>query len=85
MQPIMAHTSSKSLVELSTDEHETTFVNVTTPSTLEAVELQQTPTAPTVQPSVAPVKVAEFPKLMLLHGLLLSLLIQSKLYMYTLI
>ena len=29
MQPIMAHTSSKSLVELSTDEHETTFVNVT--------------------------------------------------------
>ena len=25
----MAHTSSKSLVELNTDEHETTFVNVT--------------------------------------------------------
>ena len=29
VQPIMAHTSSKSLVELSTDEHETTFVNIT--------------------------------------------------------
>ena len=29
MQPIMAHTSSKALVELNTDEHETTFVNVT--------------------------------------------------------
>ena len=29
VQPIMAHTSSKSLVELNTDEHETTFVNVT--------------------------------------------------------
>ena len=29
MQPIMAHTSSKSLAELSTDEHEATFVNVT--------------------------------------------------------
>ena len=28
-QPIMAHTSSKSLVELSTGEQETTFVNVT--------------------------------------------------------
>ena len=28
-QPIMAHTSSKSLVELNTDEHETTFVNIT--------------------------------------------------------
>ena len=28
-QPIMVHTSSKSLVELNTDEHETTFVNVT--------------------------------------------------------
>ena len=29
MQLIMVHTSSKSLVELSTDEHETTFVNIT--------------------------------------------------------
>ena len=29
MQLIMAHTSSKSLVELSTDGHETTFMNVT--------------------------------------------------------
>ena len=29
MQPIMAHTSSKSLVKLSTGEHETTFVNIT--------------------------------------------------------
>ena len=29
MQPIMAHTLSKSLVELRTDEHETTFVNIT--------------------------------------------------------
>ena len=29
VQPIMAHTSSKSLVELNTDEHKTTFVNVT--------------------------------------------------------
>ena len=29
MQPIMAHTSSKSLVELNTGEHETTFVNIT--------------------------------------------------------
>ena len=29
MQPTMAHTLSKSLVELSTDEHKTTFVNVT--------------------------------------------------------
>ena len=28
-QPTMAHTSAKSLVELSTGEHETTFVNVT--------------------------------------------------------
>ena len=28
-QPIMAHTSSKSLVELNTDEHKTTFVNIT--------------------------------------------------------
>ena len=29
VQPIMAHTSSKSLVELNTGEHETTFVNIT--------------------------------------------------------
>ena len=29
MQPIMAHTLSKSLVELSIGEHKTTFVNVT--------------------------------------------------------
>ena len=29
MQPIMAPTSSRSLVELSTDEHETTFMNIT--------------------------------------------------------
>ena len=68
----MAHTLSKSLVELSTDEHETTFMNITqmlsdlthtrkvevagqpitTPSTSEAV--QQVPTVPAVQPSVAP-------------------------------
>ena len=66
----MAHTSSKSLVELNTDEHKTTFVNVTqmlsrckvevagqpitTPSTSHAVWLQQAPAAPAVQPSVTP-------------------------------
>ena len=72
MQPIMTHTSSKSLVELSTGEHETTFVNVTqmlsnltrtprlkwldnlSPLHQEAVQLQQTPTVPAVQPPVAP-------------------------------
>ena len=72
VQWIMVHTLSESLVELSTDEYETTFVNitqmlssltytpkievngqpVTTQSTSEAA--QQAPTAPAVQPSVAP-------------------------------
>ena len=71
MQPIKAHTSSESLVELSIDGHKTTFVNVTqillslthtprlkwldNPSPLHQPQaVQQTPTAPAVQPPVAP-------------------------------
>ena len=70
----MAHTSSKSLVELSTGEHETTFVNVTqmlssltrTPrlkwldnlsplhQPQKLYSYSRAPTAPAVQPSVAP-------------------------------